>query len=390
MRKVVVAASCRTPIGRVPGSMSSMNETQMLSSCFSEIANRNLFDVNKIDSAYVGCAFPSVRTNLCRVSLLDAGLPGAIPGTTIVKTCTSSMEAIAQGAYKIMAGDAEAVLIGGVESMSNSPYVLSYLKKIIKSTYRGQLPHYNSAIENIEEDDMQLIAEMIARNNKITRKDLDENAKRSHKRALFAKKNGFFSSEIQELSLIRDNENKLFKDDECIQDEIDSLAMTQEDPFYIQDGILTKLNSAPIADAAAAMVLMSDDMAKKEGIKPLAEIYRMAEIGVPREKTGYGTVEAINSLLAKNKFSSQDIDLWECIEVPATQAILVQRRLDLDPDKLNVNGGCIALGHPVGCTGLRISITLIFEMRRRQVELGIAAGSAGGGIGQAIMFRCLG
>lgn len=387
MKKVVVVSAYRTPVGKIPGSLNGLDDVSLMAYCFAETVKRCGIESKSIDDAYVGCSFPGDRDNICRKSILAAGLSQTIPGTSITRTCASSMEALSQGAYKIMAGDAEIVIVGGVESMSNSGYALSYFKKNIKAMLKKQLPSYKAAIEGLEENETVYISEMLARKYNISRQAQDIYAMESHKRAWAAQKTGRYNDELIPINLSIGEKNIELQRDENIIEDLTLEILEKENAIFTQDGMLSRINSAPIGDGAAAIILMSEERARSEGLLPLAEIDKMAVIGLTREKMGHGTVEVVKSILQHKNMSINDIDLFECNESFAVKSILCRRLLNIPSDKFNVNGGSIALGYPVGCTGLRICVTLIHEMSRKHSEYGIAAICAGGCMGQGILFK---
>ena len=413
MNNVVVVAASRTPLGKIPGKLRVFDEIQLMTFAFEDVVKRIDLDGSKIDSAYVGCNFPKERVNLCRKAILAAGLPSTIPGANITRNCSSSMEAVVQGAYAIIAGDADVVLVGGVESTSNSPYMLSYLKNLMKTIQKHELsrgsvatcapqdenlaninankiqqylhlPAFNDIINDLYEGEMQLISELAAQKHGIAREELDNYALRSHQKAISAYQNGYFNNEIFPVQL---PDSTVFSKDEIVLEHIDIEMLKKAEPFYVQDGIMTLLNSPPLADGAAAMILMSEQRAKAEGLKPMAKFHKSDVVGVPREEFGLGMVEAVKSILKKTNLSVNEIDLWECNEVYGPQAVIAQNLFNIDDDKYNANGGCIPMGLTIGGSGLKLCVTLIHEMNRRNVEYGLATGCAGGGMGEAVIFQ---
>lgn len=387
MNKVLIVSACRTPIGSVPGNLSGYSDMELMAACFREAVKRIDLNDRFVEEAFVGSSFPSERDNICRKILHKANMDSRISASTTDKTCASAIQALSEGAYKIMAGDADIVLVGGVESMSNSSYALSYFKNRVRKILNNQQLTYKDIEGYIEENDMPFVGEMLSRKYGISRKEQDEFTLVSHKKAQLAKKEKYFEREVFGINLTDKDRNDELNTDEMIKSSYTMELLTNEEPFFLKDGYVTKYNSAPIGDAAAAVVLMSERMAKSQGIKPLAEIYKMNSIGLPYEKMGLGTSEAIKSILDKSGLNKNNISLFEYSEAFAVQAIITQKMLDLDTDKINVNGGSIALGYPVGCTGLRMSVTLLYEMIRRQAEFGLVAMCAGGLMGQSIIFK---
>lgn len=389
MRKVVVADACRTPIGTVPGSLIKYAGTELISRCFAQLARRVPINWKDVPAAYVGSSFPQEKDNLARKAVAASGLPSSISASTINKTCASSMEALFQGISRIMAFDASAVLVGGVESMSNSAYSLRFFKQRVKAMMNGELPTLAEAGQNPDENEMPVISEIVAAKYGITREEQDLYAYESRERAINASKAGLFDAEILSLPNSQSGGSSAVSHDDAVSKPLDRNAYQNEASFFIRNGCVTRFNSAPIGDAAAAILLMSGEYAKSNRISPIAEIAGIADIGLEKGSFGLGATEAAKSVMRTHAFRESDIDLFECNESFAAEAILFMKMLGVSRNKLNKNGGSIGLGYPVGCEGLRLCVTQLHTMRREHVRVALSAISAGALMGQAVIFKNL-
>jgi acetyl-CoA C-acetyltransferase len=385
MKKVVVADAIRTPIGSVPGSLSSFSDTQLLAYCFSQMKQRVPIDWLKVSAVFSGCSFPKEKDNLSRKAALAAGLPESIPASTVNKTCASALEAMFHAIARIASFDAPAVLVGGVESMSFSSYSLGFFKKRVKDMMSGNLPELNDLSERYDENEMPVISEIVAKRYGIFRSEQDSFAAESRERAVNAYKNGYFDDEILDMRGLVGGE--LEKKDDAVSKVIAAEAYGKEVSFFVKDGCVTRYNSAPIGDAAAALLLMSEDFAKENNIKPVAEIAGVADVGVTGSQFGQGAVEAVRSVIGKCGLRVEDIDLFECNEAFSAEMILFMKMIGASRESINKNGGSIALGYPVGCEGLRLCVTQLHTMKRDKSRLGVCTTSAGALMGQAVLFR---
>lgn len=386
MNKAVIVSACRTPIGKVPGKMTSLRDLDLLTECFKNVVERVNFNSKLIQYAFTGACLPSYRQNICRKTILDAGFSETIGSTTVNKLCASSMEALFQGVYKIIVGEADTVIVGGVESTSNSSYALGYLKEnVIKRSTDNAMFLYDSFLHKFNENDMVVIAEKLARDYGITRDEIDEHAFNIYLKTINARDKGKFNDEIFPIKV--EKLNQVIKEDEIRGKNISMELFKNKKSFSLNDGYFTQYNSAQTGDAAAAVILMSEDKAKAEGYEILTEVYGMGYVGVPFSEVGLSVVEVVKSLLNKYKLEIKNIDRLECNEAFAVQSIVYQRLLDIDPDKINANGSDISLGYPLGCTSLRACVSLLYELMREKLEFGIAAANAGGCMGQGIIFR---
>lgn len=384
MQNVYVSSACRTPIGRTAGSLSGINDVTLMSLAMRELMNRSNIDENDIAEVYVGCCFPEEKYNLGRKALIQAGLPYCIPASTINKTCCSSLEALVQGMRQIQAGDADYVLVGGVENMSRSPHVMKNAIKKARMLAKGGLVNFEDIHGNLM-DDIGVAVELSARKYGYLKEQQDRVAYESHRKARKAQESGKFIAEIFGVDIPDSNEK--FVADETINYDINLEEMARESPLFIKDGTITASNASSINDGAAALLLVSERAVKEKGLPVMAKITANACVGVSPDEMAFAPAYAIQKLLSAMKMELQDIDLIECSEAYAAQVIGSKSILKWEEQRVNVNGGSIALGHPLGCSGLRMCTTLVYTMLRESSSNGIVSMCAGGGIGQAVMFE---
>jgi acetyl-CoA acyltransferase len=390
MNEVVIVSAVRTAVGKAPKGM--LKDTRpddvtafLLREAISRVPGLRADDV---DDIIIGCAFPESDQglNIARVSALRAGFPYKVPGQTVNRFCSSGLQAIATGAYEIMVGDAEVVISGGVEFMSQVPIM-------------GLNPSPNPyLVENYPQayTSMGLTAENIAERFGISREEQDRFALLSHQKASRAILEGKFKEEIVPI-LAKVKEIKkdgsiivkevVFDKDEGVRFDTSLESLASLKPVFKNNGTVTAGNSSQTSDGASILVLMSLKKAKSMGIKPLAFFRSFAVAGVPPEIMGVGPIYAVPKVLEKASLKMKDIGLIELNEAFASQSIYVIRQLELNLDIVNVNGGAIAMGHPLGCTGAKLTTTLIYEMHRRKVQYGLVTMCIGGGMGAAGIFE---
>ena len=388
MKKVVSTTAVRTPVGKAPrGSLKDTRPDELAALVIREVVNRAGIDPNEIDDVILGCAFPEAEQgmNVARVALLRAGLPVSVPGMVVNRFCASGLQAIAIAAERILAGAAEVIIAGGVESMSRVPM----------GGYRtSPNPHLMSHFPEVYLS-MGLTAERVAEKYGISREDQDRFGFESHQKAARAIQEGKFKDEIVpvQTQVLRQKDGQtvieeiVFEQDEGVRFDTSLEKMATLKPVFKKDGTVTAGNSSQMSDGAAAVLVMSEEKAKALGLEPLAFYRGYAVAGVPPEIMGIGPVEAIPKLLKQTGVSLDQIDLIELNEAFAAQSLAVIRELNLPMDRVNVNGGAIALGHPLGCTGAKLTTTLLYEMRRRDVTLGMVTMCIGGGMGAAGLFE---
>lgn len=391
MKNVYLAASVRTPIGRFGGSLASLSAADLgVAAAKASIARAQL-RADQVQQSVWGCARQAGGgPNVARQITFRAGVPEEVPAFTVNQACGSGLQAIILAAQQIILGRAEVVLAGGVESMSRVPYFAEGARwgmrmgntELVDGMYRDG---FNDPLSGLV---MGETAENLARQYSISRDEQDEYALRSQQRAQAAIESGRFEAEVVSLE-IKGRKGELLN---FAQDEHYRAGTTRQDlaklsPVFSKEGTVTAGNSSGITDGAAAMIVMSEAALKESTVQPQARIVDYEVIGVAPEIMGIGPVPAVRSLLARQKIGLADVDLIELNEAFAAQVIACDRDLGFDPERLNVNGGAIALGHPIGCTGVRITTTLVHEMQRRKSKYGLATLCVSGGMGLALLVE---
>ena len=377
---VVVTHAHRTAVGKSgKGTLRETRPDDLLGRLIEELMTRiPAVDPADIDDVIVGCAFPEGEQgmNVARIAALRAGLPVSVPGMTINRFCSSGLQSLGTGAAQIAAGWSAIVLTGGVESMSLVPM-------------GGQKPAPNPYLANefmAAYDAMGITSETVAERYDVSREDQDAFAVESNRRALAAISEGRFKDEIIPLEVTVGGKTVMFDtDDGPRASTVEGLARLR--PVFKVDGRSTAGNSSQTSDGAAVELLMSRETAAEYGFEPLAELVTYQVAGVHPDEMGIGPTAAIPKALEAAGLSIDDIGLVELNEAFASQALYSMRTLGLDPSIVNVNGGAIALGHPLGCTGAKLTATLLHEMKRRDVEYGIVSMCIGGGMGAAAIFK---
>ena len=392
MQDVLILSGARTPIGDFGGVFKDVLPNELALFPVEEAVKRANIDKSEFDEVILGnCIQRTDEPNVARVVALKAGFPKEVTGFTIQRQCSSAMQAIVSGAQQIWLGDSDLVIAGGVECMSSSPYLL----KKARWGYRLQHDELRDSVFELLSDPISKImmgetAENLAVKYGITREEQDEIALRSHRNAIDAIKNGRFKDEIVPVTLTRKKGETIIVDtDEHPRDGLAMEDLAKLKPAFVKNGTVTAGNSSGINDGAAAVVLASERKANKLGAKPLARIVSHAVAGVEPELMGYGPVPAIKKALLKANLKLEDIELFEINEAFAAQYLAVEKLLGLDRSIVNVNGSGIGLGHPVGCTGARIVVTLLHEMIRRNLRYGLASLCVGGGMGKAMIIERL-
>ena len=393
MKEIVIVSAVRTAVGRYGGSLKGINSGQLASIVIKEALIRANIEAHQVDEVILGEVRQSTESsNVARVAALRAGVPEEVPAYTINRLCASGMQAIVSAAQQISTGHADIVVAGGTESMSNAPIYLrnsrfggDMTKLVDSNTEAGQQPTeiYGTGLG------MGITAENVAQRYGISRSDQDAFAIESQRRAANAQKEKKFEQEIVPIKMKEKRNTYLFEKDEHPRPETTIEMLNKLRPVFKENGTVTAGNACGRNDGAAAMVLTSSQHAKSLGVKPIAKIIDWCTVGVSPEVMGIGPVPAVKKLLARTGFIIEDIDLIELNEAFSAQALAVIRELHLNIEKVNVNGGAIALGHPLGATGARIVTTLIYELAKREGKRGIATLCIGGGQGMAIMVERL-
>jgi len=389
MRDAVIVSAVRTAIGKAPrGALKDTRPDELAAAVIREAVRRVAgLDPSAVEDVVLGCAMPEGEQglNVARVASLRAGLPVTTCGQTINRFCSSGLQAIAVASYEVMNGQVDVAVAGGVESMSLIP---------MRGNKYAPNPHLAAEWPEVFIS-MGLTAENVARRFEISREDQDAFSLRSHQRADAATREGRFTDEVLPLPVTRWEDGNgrpqprqsTFSADEGVRADTSLDRLAALPPVFARHGVVTAGNSSQTSDGAAAVVVMAAEAAEHLGIRPLGVFRSFAVAGVPPEVMGIGPVEAIPKALRLAGVRRQDVGLIELNEAFASQAIAVARRLELDPERLNVNGGAIALGHPLGCSGARITVTLLYELRRRGARYGIATMCIGGGMGAAGVFE---
>ncbi len=392
MKEAVIVSAVRTPVGKAKrGGLATVRPDEMSATVIKELLNRtpNL-EPAEIEDVVFGCAFPEGEQgmNIARMISLRAGLPDTVPAETVNRYCSSGVQSIAHVAYAIKAGDIEVGIGGGVESMSLVP-MMGY-KFSPNPHFAMELPHYYT--------NMGLTAENVSIKYDISREAQDEFALKSNQKAAHAVESGLFDPELipidVELTELGVDDKPVTKKFTVKRDEgprgdstLDALAKLK--PAFKEGGTVTAGNASQMSDGAAAVMVMSAERARQLGLEPLARFVTFAVGGVPPELMGIGPIAAIPKAVKQAGLSLNDIDLFELNEAFAAQSLAVMRTLEMDQDKVNVNGGAVALGHPLGCTGSKLTTQLIFEMGRRKSKYGMVTMCIGGGMGAAAIFENL-
>ena len=391
MKNVYLAASVRTPIGRFGGTLASWTAADLGVAAAKASLERSQLRPDQIQQSIWGCARQAGGgPNIARQITYRAGAPETIAAFTINQACGSGLQAIILAAQQIMLGRAEVVLAGGTESMSRVPYFAEGARwgmrmgntELVDGMYRDG---FNDPLSGLV---MGETAENLARQYEISRDEQDEYALRSQQRAQAAIESGRFDSEVVPLEIKgRKSETVNFGRDEHPRAGTTKQDIVRLAPVFAKDGTVTAGNSSGITDGAAAVVVISEEALEKSGTVPQARIVDYEVTGVAPEIMGIGPVPAIRSLLSRQELRLKDIDLVELNEAFAAQVIACDRELSFDPARLNTNGGAIALGHPIGCTGVRITTTLLHEMKKRGARLGLSTLCVSGGMGLAMLVE---
>ena len=389
-KKIVLAGACRTPIGKMGGMLSGTPTPELATIVVKEALKRAGVAPDQVDEVILGCVYQAgIGQNVARQAAVYAGIPISVPAFTLNNLCGSGLKSINVAAALIEAGEADIVVAGGAESMSGAPYLLKnarfgyrmrdgvLIDSMINDGLEDTFHHYH----------MGVTAENVAEKYGITRRMQDEFSAESQQKTQKAIAEGKFKEEIVPVEVKVKKKTVLIDADEAPRPNVTVESLAALKPAFKEGGTVTAGNSSGINDAASAIVVMSGEKAEELGVKPLATWVAGASAGVDPAYMGLGPIDATRKLMAKTGLKVSDLDLIEANEAFASQSIEVCRELEFDMSKVNVNGGAIALGHPVGCSGCRILTTLLYEMRRRNSEYGLATLCVGGGMGVATVVR---
>ena len=389
MRQAMIVSAVRTAIGKAPrGTLKDTRPDELAAAVIREAVRRVPGLVGEmVEDVVLGCAIPEAEQglNVARVAALRAGLPVTTSGQTINRFCSSGLQAIATAAHEVMTGQVDVAVAGGVESMTLIP--MTGNKYAPNPSLTAEWPEIFIS--------MGLTAEIVAQRFHISREEQDRFSLRSHQRAAAAIAQGRSADEILPLTVsCWEEENGhprkrevTFGTDEGVRTDSSLEKLASLPPVFARDGVVTAGNSSQTSDGAAAVVVMAEDMMARLGLRPLGIFRSFATAGVPPEIMGIGPVEAIPKALRQAGVRLEDIDLIELNEAFAAQALAVVRALELDEERLNVNGGAIAIGHPLGATGARMTATLLYELQRRGARYGVVTMCIGGGMGAAGVFE---
>ncbi|NFG04494.1 acetyl-CoA C-acetyltransferase [Clostridium sporogenes] len=390
MKNVVIASAVRTPIGKFGGTLKSVSAIELGSIVIKEALKRAKVKPEEVDEVIMGNVLQAgLGQNSTRQSAVAAGIPVEVPSFTINKVCGSGLRSVSLAAQLIKLGDDDIVVAGGTENMSAAPYLLEKARwgqrmgdgKIVDEMIRDGL------WESFNDYHMGVTAENIAEQWGITREDQDEFSAKSQQKAEKAVKEGRFKEEIVPVVIKSKKGETVFDTDEFPRFGTTKESLSKLRPAFKKDGTVTAGNASGINDGAAALVIMSEEKAKELGVKPLAKIVSYGSSGVDPKIMGYGPFYATKKTLEKANLKIEDMDLIEANEAFAAQSLAVAKDLGFDIDKVNVNGGAIALGHPIGCSGARILTTLLYEMEKRDSKHGLATLCIGGGMGTSIIVE---
>jgi acetyl-CoA C-acetyltransferase len=389
--RAVILSAVRTPIGRYGGSLSGVRPDDLAAVAVKAAVERAGIDPDEVEDVYLGCANQAGEDNrdVARMAVLLAGLPQSVAGVTLNRLCASGLSAVVSACHAVAAGDGDLFVAGGVESMTRAPLSMP---KPARAFERGHRTVYdttlgwrypNPALEAMFPlESMGETGENVAERYGVSREDQDAFALRSHQRHAEAQAAGRFADELVELPDLAADEHP--RPDSSME------ALAALKPAFRKDGSVTAGNSSGMNDGAAALVIASEEKAAELGASPLAAFRGAAVAGVDPRVMGIGPIPAVQKLLARAGVDAADIDLVELNEAFASQSLVVIRELGLDPDRVNVNGGAIAVGHPLGMSGARLVVSLVHELRRRGGRLGLATLCVGVGQGQAALFERVG
>ncbi len=393
-KKVVIASACRTAIGTMGGSLSTTPAAELGAIVIKEAVNRAGIKSEDVDQVYMGCVIQAgLGQNVARQASIKAGLPIETPAVTVNVVCGSGLNCVNMAAQMIQAGDADIVVAGGMENMSMAPFAMMKARY----GYRMGSPMGKSELVDTMVNDalwdsfnnyhMGITAENVAEQWGLTREDLDKFAAWSQQKAVAAIEAGKFKDEIVPVEIKAKKETIVVDTDEGPRPGTTAEGLAKLKPAFKPDGIVTAGNSSGINDGAAAVVVIAEDVAKELGVVPMARFVGGALAGVDPSIMGVGPVAATKKVMAKTGYQISDFDLIEANEAFAAQSLAVQKDLGFSDDVLNVNGGAVALGHPVGASGCRILVTLLHEMVKRDAKKGLATLCIGGGMGCATIVE---
>ncbi|MCI2001256.1 MAG: thiolase family protein [Clostridia bacterium] len=390
MRNVVVVDGCRTATGKFGGSLSRIPAPVHGAECVKALVERTKIDVNLIDEVIIGTHFQAgTKANPARQCAIYAGLPETIPAFTPNKNCATALKAMQLAAQSIQVGDNDVVIAGGCETMSAIPYILPKARfgyRMGPGRLEDSMLH-DGLVDPFMNYHMGITAENVAEMCNITREEMDRFSVESHRKAEKAWAEGKYDEDIVPITVKSKKGDYIFKEDETFRKNAQYENFEKLEPIFKKDGKVTAGNASPVNDGSAVVLMMSEETAVKLGYKPLARYIAAVSTALSPSIMGYAPVSAVKKLVKKTGIGLDKVGLIELNEAFAAQSVACIKDLGLDPSIVNVNGGAIALGHAVGCTGCRISLTLMREMKRRDVRFGISTLCIGGGQAMAALFE---
>ncbi|CPR21222.1 thiolase family protein [Brenneria goodwinii] len=386
MKEAVIVSAVRTPIGRCRGVLAPVPAHRLGAQAVKEAVRRAGIAPESIDDVIFANLMNNEINNMGRMVALEAGLPITVPGITLDRQCAASLNALAYGAIQIMAGFAETVVVGGVESDSRRTWSLEKTE-IAYSVQPPRFVDIHTSPDRLGNPSMGITAENIARRYELSRRELDEFALRSHRLAADAWQKGLFDAQVTPVSMPdRKGREIVIQRDESVRPDCSLETLSSLRPCFCDDGIVTAGNSSPMSDGAGALVVMERSLAQAQGREILAVFRGYAAAGVDPNYMGLGPVPATAKLLRQTGLTVNDIDLWELNEAFAAQSLACIRDIGMDPDRVNPNGGAIALGHPLAGSGAILATKAVYDMQRRHLNNAVITFCVGGGQGVAVLL----
>jgi acetyl-CoA C-acetyltransferase len=390
MKEAVIVSATRTPIGKFAGGLKDVSAPKIGSVVVREVVKRAKLDPKEVEECIMGNVISAgLGQNPARQAALYGGLPDEVAALTINKVCGSSLKAVMLASDAILAGKEKVIVAGGMESMTNAPYLLEKARfgyKLFDSSLVDAMVR-DGLWDIFNNFHMGNTGEIVAQRNSVTRQDADKFSLSSHQKAVRAIKSGAFKDEIVNVEIPSKKEVVIFSQDEGPREDSTLEALAKLKPAFRNDGILTAGNSSSINDGASAVVVMESELARERGLKPLVRIVDYVTSGVKPELLMEAPIHAVEKMLLRNKLTVKDIDLFEHNEAFSTASVAVMRRLQIPEEKFNVNGGAVALGHPIGASGTRVLTTLIYAMQAKGAKRGVATLCLGGGNAVAMLVE---
>jgi acetyl-CoA C-acetyltransferase len=390
MKEAVIVSATRTPIGKFAGGLKDVSAPKIGSVVVREVVKRAKLDPKEVEECIMGNVISAgLGQNPARQAALYGGLPDEVAALTINKVCGSSLKAVMLASDAILAGKEKVIVAGGMESMTNAPYLLEKARfgyKLFDSSLVDAMVR-DGLWDIFNNFHMGNTGEIVAQRNSVTRQDADKFSLSSHQKAVRAIKSGAFKDEIVNVEVPSKKEVVIFSQDEGPREDSTLEALAKLKPAFRNDGILTAGNSSSINDGASAVVVMESELARERGLKPLVRIVDYVTSGVKPELLMEAPIHAVEKMLLRNKLTVKDIDLFEHNEAFSTASVAVMRRLQIPEEKFNVNGGAVALGHPIGASGTRVLTTLIYAMQAKGAKRGVATLCLGGGNAVAMLVE---